>query len=429
MKRTTRRELVLLLAAAFVLRLAAGFWWQSRAGDGFGFGDSESYWALGRAIASGEPYRFGNAESRVFRTPGYPLLLAPLFFVGGPETSPIWGRVLGAFLGTLSVLGVWWLARRLFDPKAGRIAGAMAAVYPEAVAGSVLVLSEAPFCPLMLANLGLWIAAWRSDSPRRAFWTACAAGATAGAAILVRPSWLLFLPFGLAVGLILERAAGRKQDRGESVSSRWNCRPLWLGAAMLLGLVVVMAPWWIRNAAIVGRFVPTSLEVGASLADGLGPQATGASDMAFVDRVIEQERLAPSGPDVPLEVRLDRRLRGDALDWARRHPGRVVWLAGVKFVRMWNIWPNEASLSAWPLRFLVMLTYVPVVLLGILGAAKTIRQGWPYWLCWFPAVYFTLLHVVFVSSIRYRQPAMLTLIVLAAGAVVQWQSGRKGIRD
>ncbi|NLE37857.1 MAG: glycosyltransferase family 39 protein [Pirellulaceae bacterium] len=421
MRITTRRELVLLLLVAFVARLAAGFWWQSRVGDGFGFGDSESYWSLGRAIASGEPYRFGNAESRVFRTPGYPLLLAPLFLIGGPETPPVWGRVLGACFGTLSVLGVWWLARRLFGPEAGRLAGAAAALYPEAVAGSILVLGEAPFCPLMLANLALWIAAWQSDSPRRAFWTACAAGATAGAATLVRPSWLLFLPFAIAAGLILERATGWAEDESLNTGGASARRggPLWLGAAMFLGLVVVMAPWWIRNAAVIGHFVPTSLEVGASLADGLGPQATGASDMAFVDRVIEQERLEPNSPAVPFEVQLDRRMREDALDWAWRHPGRVIRLASVKFVRMWNVWPNEASLSGWSVRLLVMLTYVPVVFLGILGAAKTIRRGWPYWLCWFPAIYFTLLHVVFVSSIRYRQPAMLTLIVLAAGVTVR----------
>lgn len=185
---------------------------------------------------------------------------------------------------------------------------------------------------------------------------------------------------------------------------------------MAAGMVVVMLPWWIRNARAVGCFVPTTLEVGASLYDGLNPRADGGSDMAFVDDFVRHEREHPSASkDTPLEVRVDRRMRDEALAWARANPGRVVRLAGIKFLRIWNIWPNEESLAAWPVRLVIMLTYVPVLVLGILGAAQTVRRGWPYWLCWFPAVYFTLLHVVFVGSIRYRQPAVLGLIVLAAG--------------
>jgi hypothetical protein len=68
-----------------------------------------------------------------------------------------------------------------------------------------------------------------------------------------------------------------------------------------------------------------------------------------------------------------------------------------------------------------MATYVPIMILAITGAARTIRRGWPYVLCWLPAVYLTGLHVVFVGSIRYRVPAMLTLAVLAAGA---WVGGK-----
>jgi hypothetical protein len=100
----------------------------------------------------------------------------------------------------------------------------------------------------------------------------------------------------------------------------------------------------------------------------------------------------------------------------------VARLAAVKLLRTWNVWPNEAGLSSWPVRLAVLLSYVPVLVLGVAGAAGTIRRGWPYVLCWLPAVYFTVLHVIFVGSIRYRQPAMLGLIVLAAGAV---RSGRK----
>ncbi len=45
----------------------------------------------------------------------------------------------------------------------------------------------------------------------------------------------------------------------------------------------------------------------------------------------------------------------------------------------------------------VAATYLPLVILGLFGAVRTLRRGWPYLLCWFPAVYFTALHVVFVG--------------------------------
>jgi hypothetical protein len=262
----------------------------------------------------------------------------------------------------------------------------------------------------MLANLALWVIAWRAATGRGAAAWAIVAGMTGGAATLVRPSWLLFLPFAVLLGIVLDHQ--RKRHAA-------------LGLAMLLGLVVVMTPWWVRNARVTGRFVPTALQVGASLYDGLNPEATGASDMGFVDRFVAETRRAPDEAGVPLEVRLDRRMRDAALAWARAHPGRVLQLAGVKFLRMWNVWPNEASLSTWPTRLAIVSSYVPVMVLGVLGAVTTIRRGWPYVLCWLPAVYFTLLHVIFVSSIRYRQPAMLGIMVLAAGYVsMRMQKGR-----
>ncbi len=112
---------------------------------------------------------------------------------------------------------------------------------------------------------------------------------------------------------------------------------------MILGLVTAMTPWWIRNAWVTGRFVPTTLQVGASLYDGLSPEATGASNMDFVERFEAEER--PSDDEMPLEQRLDRRMREASLAWARENPGRVVQLAGIKFLRMWNLWPNEPQLA------------------------------------------------------------------------------------
>ncbi|MHC4405059.1 MAG: ArnT family glycosyltransferase, partial [Planctomycetota bacterium] len=321
MRSSTARHVVLLFCVAFALRLAAGWVWQHRVEGRFGFGDSVSYWDLGGAIAKGEPYEY--VGSRVFRTPGYPLALAPIFLIGGHEPSVMWARAESALFGALAVVGVWWLARLLFDARSAWVAGGMAAVYPEAVAMGALVLSEAPFCPLMVAQLALWTIAWNAPSTGRAATFSVLSGIAAGLATMMRPSWLLFTPFALGVGLLRARA---------------RMRQLGVGAMMMAGLIAVMVPWWIRNARVTGRFVPTTLQVGASLYDGLNPHATGASNMEPGDResqrFVEKQRLAADdNADGALEYRLDRHLRAESVGWARAHPGRVVALMGIKLVR------------------------------------------------------------------------------------------------
>ena len=94
-------------------------------------GDTESYWQLGKAIARGEPYEYGETHARVFRTPGYPVLLAPIFWLTDDHrTAVLLARAEAALLGTLAVLGVWGLTRLLFDDRAALLAAVLATFYP-----------------------------------------------------------------------------------------------------------------------------------------------------------------------------------------------------------------------------------------------------------------------------------------------------------
>ncbi len=425
-----RRQLALVLLLAFGLRLAAGWAWEARLQQRFGMGDSETYWSLARTIAEGQPYAYGEDRLQVFRTPGYPILLAPVLwlFGDGPLAVAV-ARAEAALLGTLAVLAVWWLTRLLFQEQAARLAALLAAIYPGAVAMGAMILSEAPFTPWMLLQLALWGLAWRSSSPTKRVILSLVMGAAAGVATLMRPSWLLFTPFALAIGMLLA-ALSNLFDRRQR--NRQVLCHLVIGGCGLLGLSLTMSPWWIRNYLATGHFVPTTLQVGASLYDGLSPIADGSSNMDFVPRFVAEEKewAAAQGdqPQESLELRLDRRMRVESLAWATTHPGAALRLAGVKFLRMWNIWPNEPSLSRWPLALAVLFTYTPLLIFAIMGAWRTFSLGWPYILCWLPAVYLTMLHVVFVSSIRYREPAMLALLALAA-AEIQGRWNRRFARS
>lgn len=411
----TRWFLVAILAAALLVRLSAAVWWQSRvpAGKEFGFPDSESYWQLGQKIAAGQPYEFGPQRYRVFRTPGYPLLLSGLFVVGGQDVSVMAGRVLSAVLGTLTCGLAAALGWRLFGERVGLLSAMAVAIYPEAIAQSVFVLSEAPFTPLMMLQLLAWMVAWQSPCTRDAIGWSIVGGVAAGLATLMRPSWLLFLPFAvlIAVAVFSER---KKQMQ--------------IAALMFVTLCATMSPWWLYTYSVAGRFVPTSLQVGASLYDGLSPTASGASDMRFVAEFEKQQQeidaAQPPHANQLFEDRLDERMKQASLAWAQANPQRVAQLAAIKFLRIWSPWPNAAEFGSNKLRLVLMVSYLPAIILAAIGCYRCRQIGWPVVLLLLPAVYFTLLHMIFVSSIRYRQPAMIPLLVLAAVAVA-WLSAYK----
>jgi len=398
-------HLALLLAVALLARLAGAWWWQQRSGEGFGFPDSWSYWQLAETIAKGKPYQL-DVDQQVFRTPGYPALLAPMFWTIAAEHRIFAARLLGVSLGVGTVAAIVGMSLRLFDEPTALVAGWMAALYPGAIGMSVFILSEAPFCLVMIVHLWLWLTAAQSTSWKTATALALAGGVAAGVATLIRPSWLLFTPFAALICVACVRQ---------------RLRHAGLCAAMMIGLCCTMAPWWVRNYLVTDQFTPTTLQMGASLYDGLNLRATGASDMRFV----LDFRAAQMAADVAahrthdgFEARLDQRLKDAAIAWAIKHPLQVIGLAATKFVRMWNVWPNIDEFRSWPMRMMVMLGYTPLMLAAGCGLTRFAKRGWVVALCYLPAVYFTLLHMIFVSSLRYRQPPMLALIILAAAGVI-----------
>ena len=172
-----------------------------------------------------------------------------------------------------------------------------------------------------------------------------------------------------------------------------------------------MAPWWVRNARVYGRFVPTALWFGASLYDGLNPDADGASEMIPFLRDPEIWPLDEQDQDAELTRR--------AIAFAREDPGRALGLAIVKLGRYWSPWPNAEGLRSWGLTVASAVVEIPVLGLMALGLWDRRRDPRAWVLLAGPILYFSALHAVFASSMRYRIPGEMPALGLSA---IGWAS-------
>jgi hypothetical protein len=256
-------------------------------------------------------------------------------------------------------------------------------------------------------------------------------------ACLARPSWILWPVLLIGVMLLVQllSLSLAKLNRPPSMLLSWQT---WL--VYLMGLVLAMSPWWYRNYLLTDRFVPTTLQVGASLYDGWHPGASGASDegMAFTQEFQEalrlqdsqlsssDQRLASSPGHDTFEWRLNRAMLDAAWNWASENRSDAWRLALVKFAKMWNPWPTAKELGGSSVRVAEALMYSLIMLFASVGLWLN-RRELQLWIFALPVFYFATLHMVFPSSVRYRQPAVLVLCVVG-GIGAAWMLDQINLR-
>lgn len=397
---------VLVLALALGVRVG----YVLTLGDELTWDDARHYDRIARNFLQGRGLVLDRYR-RIERPPLYPLLLAGLYLLNhhlGLTSDLLAVRLVQALLGTAAVLLVWWTTRRLFDERSALLAALMAAGYPFFIYYTGVLLSETLTVFLVTLLLAVVAEMWRE----RALHYPVAAGATLGLLCLTRSS-LLLLPVVMVVVWLAVRG-----PRGRALREAVLMLVVWAG---------VMLPWVARNAVVTGgRFVPGTLTGGWSLYEAAGPGADGGPRM---ERIRWPEAVWPRETSRLDEYEADRYLFRLTLEHIRREPLRTARLALVKLGRFWNVVPNFSGFRS-PFYLVVsVLGYVPVMVLAVVGAVGARRQ-WRRWLMLVvPAVYLSLIHAVFVGSIRYRVPAMPGLMVLAgvgAAAVLGRWWGRGG---
>ncbi|MHC5055975.1 MAG: glycosyltransferase family 39 protein [Planctomycetota bacterium] len=405
-----------VLAAALVVRLV----WALSRPEQFTFPDSGRYHGVARNIASGRGIVVNRAYAHLLpggrddvevyhahSDPGYSVFLAGLYSVGLDSRRAV--RAMQALLDTATVILVMLLAQRLFGRRAAVAAGSVAALEPLLVFFTGMILTEVLFTLLLTGSLVALAASRRtaaggdaeakpSDgsggaSRARGLLAAGAWGALAAAGSLVKSAFFMFLPLVAVADVVIAPGPERR--------ARLRCQ--------LLALAVwaaVLAPWAIRNAVLLGEFVPTTTRNGIALYGSLAPDATGGWDPCCDSWPAEE--MAPLG-----EVGRAGLLRRRAWESAAANPLRTVGLVFVKEARLWSPVPWARAYRKARYWAVGIASFVLLVGAAAVGAVLGRRDWRRWWPALAPGAYLTILMLVFAGSVRYRVPAHAALAVLA----------------
>jgi len=376
-----RKRTFLLVLFLVALAIRAG-WGISRAEE-IAFPDEKAYLEIATNFLAGKGF-VTDGGSVATRTPLYPLFLAAVIKFFGRNYLAV--RLFQALLGAFLPLLVYFLAKTYFRENEARFAGAVAAIYPFFIFYTGLLLSETLFLSLFLLALFLLRRAFQKGNVSLAL----SGGLVMGLASLVRPSAFLFLPFAVPFWLLFAR---KKLRAAKSV------------AVALLAFFIILFPWALRNRLLTGHFVWTTLESGRSLYESLGPEATGGPAMHLVHWPEDTRSMS--------EFETDRYLRNLAISYALKNPRRTLKLSLVKFCRIYAPIPNAKAYRRPPYVLVSLVSYLPLLAIGFAGLWREGRRLRSLWLLALPILYFTLLHCVFVGSIRYRAAFMPSLIIFA----------------
>jgi hypothetical protein len=257
---------------------------------------------------------------------------------------------------------------------------------------------------------------------------------------LVRPEYLA-VGFLLALLILLrERFASRSQKSpdsdekcGRTRCGRWR-RPVLTALVVVTGIVVVVAPWTVRNAFALHRFVSVStgggqvLYAGTYLPSDGNPEKVGAAVVAehpelFGPHAVENLRLEQilarlgehTYPGLEPDQALSKMGKEQLRDDIEHHTGEYIGFLAKKVGRIWSHGPR--SVMREPLWEALHWALLGLGLLG-LGLLLYLRR-WEALLIGAIFLAITLISALLVASPR-RVLVLIPLLAACAGTAVAW---------
>jgi 4-amino-4-deoxy-L-arabinose transferase-like glycosyltransferase len=361
--------------------------------------DSQAYDAFARTLVEHGEYGWEPGSPHAFWPPGTSLVYAGLFWAFGHSYTAI--VVLNIVLSVLLTITSARIAARLYSERAGHYTAWIISLWPTLVVYVTVLASELPFVLLITLALDCWTV--RQRTIRHVL----LAGLILGAAALVRP---LALALPVVFGF------------GSLMASRLSIGNLRVHAGQVLvavaAMLVVVAPWTIRNARVYGELVLVSTNGGITFWMGNTPHTDGA----YMATPAELNHLRDN--------ELEKVLKARAMDYIRQEPMAFVTRTAKKALTLYD---NESIGIHWnkkgieqrfggaavvPLKRFTQVAWLGILLLTATGVVHLLRtrtllqtlSSQPLLVM----AFFTVIYSVTVSQDRYHLSFASVIAILAA---------------
>ena len=425
-----RMSILVIAAVALAVRLAVVISWPHQLEV-----DADGYLQQARALANGDGFINKQLdEPSAFRPPLYPIVLSVLLWL----RVPYWGiGVFHALLGVATVVMTWGIARRLgLSHWRAFFAAAVVSFDPILVGYTVQAMTETLFTLLLTMVLFFWTTLHTSDP--------CRFDAVTSHKIMGRRQWITGFLLGLtglcrptvwAFAMLVLVVWVWRQRRNLVSAAKWqfnNWRLVdWpvVNWRLVVGAFVIVAPWAVRNALMLGRPIVTTTHGGYTLLLGNNP--------VFYREVLDApwgttwSRASLSHWQNDMEIQLSQAgiegecardvwLRNRALANISNDPVSFFRACGLRIVRFWRVVPHDGSRVV---RIGSCVFYVSVLLAFMTQLIQVlyrrIQLSPAVQLMLLAILSFTAVHAVYWSNMRMRGPLIPLIAILIAGSLVR----------
>jgi 4-amino-4-deoxy-L-arabinose transferase-like glycosyltransferase len=347
--------------------------------------DTKYYDLLVRQLLEKGVYAYKSTEPNAKVTPGFPLIMAAVYkMVNYKVHDPFpYIRFLNVFLSLATLFLIFQITSRLCGNIVGLLAAFMASLYPPFIWANGAVLTEVPAAFMLTLYLYVQIIAFESRKLRDAL----IAGALLGLTTLIRPE---FMP--LCVPLYLFYWVWTRD--------RYFWKPF---LAALIGLGIVMSPWWIRNLVTLDKVILTATQT--------NPFTAGT----YPDKNYDDHMVDPKGK-TEKELALERLKVG----FTQHTWTFVKWYTLGKLYRTYsNMFVGSGHSPLYRPIPLGGLFHVAIILSALIGLILVLRR-WrqPLTALAIVIAVMSALRLLFVPEYRYNFTMMPLLIIFSAFSYV-----------